>query len=175
MNANAGPEPTTVDEVLARLRELDGRLDRRDGVRYFNRIYVDVTAQILSTVTTGAAEDPGFLVALDVAFARGYLAAVQSAVAGPRDAPFAWRPLFEARRDTNVAPIQFALAGMNAHINYDLPVQIVATSQARHVELGFGTPQHADFVRLTAVFERAEQEAKQSLLTGLVRRLDRWL
>ena len=41
--------------------------------------------------------------------------------------PTAWQPLFERRADPGIEPIQFALAGMNAHINHDLPLAVVAT------------------------------------------------
>ncbi len=34
--------------------------------------------------------------------------------------PVPWRPLLDARGDRTIWPIQFAPAGMNAHINHDL-------------------------------------------------------
>jgi hypothetical protein len=40
----------------------------------------------------------------------------------------------------DVAPIQFALAGMNAHINRDLPLALVATCTARKVAPRRGSP-----------------------------------
>jgi hypothetical protein len=124
-------------------------------------------------VASGEAEDPGFLEALDVAFANAYLTAVVAAEGGPEAAPPAWRPLFEQRFAKRVAPIQFALAGANAHINYDLPVQIAATCAARGIPLADDSPQHRDFERIAGVFQRAEARAKRWLLTGLLRELDR--
>src|SRR4051794_16888469 len=119
--------PATLDHVLADLVALRGQLRPADGARYFNRLYIEMTSEVRKEVASGRAEDPGFLVALDAAFADAYLAAILAADEDAHAASPAWRPLFEARFDKHVSPIQFALAGANAHINYDLPVQIVAT------------------------------------------------
>jgi Family of unknown function (DUF5995) len=48
-----------------------------------------------------------------------------------------WEAMFSRRDQTDIAWIQFALAGMNAHINHDLPLAIVVTCQA-----GNTVPQH---------------------------------
>jgi hypothetical protein len=57
---------------------------------------------------------------LDVTFAGLYFDAVEAA-GDPAAVPLAWRPLIEERGQPAIEPIQFALAGMNAHINHDLP------------------------------------------------------
>ncbi len=44
--------------------------------------------------------------------------------------PLAWRPLVEQRAAAGIEPIQFALAGMNAHINHHLPLATVNTCTA---------------------------------------------
>ena len=38
--------PTTLDEVLARMREIDAGLPAHDGVAVFNRIYLTVTERV---------------------------------------------------------------------------------------------------------------------------------
>ena len=68
-----------------------------------------------------AFEDESFTRALDVTFANLYFDALRDFVAGDGSIPAAWAPLVEARARTDVFPLQFALAGMNAHINRDLP------------------------------------------------------
>ncbi len=166
---------TTIGDVVDDLGALRGRLPRGDGVRYFNHLYLEVTTEVRRAVIAREAADPAFMEALDVAFANAYLAAVVAAQAGPGAAPPAWRPLFEQRFAKRVAPIQFALAGVNAHLNYDLPMQIVATCQARGMGLDDDSPQHRDFERMADVFQRAEAHAKRWMLTGVLRRLDRVL
>jgi len=165
----------SIDDVVADLEALRGQLPRRDGLRYFNRLYLEVTTQVRGLVGTGAAADPAFLSALDVAFANAYLTAIIAAESGTAAVSPAWRPVFEDRFAKRVAPIQFALAGVNAHINFDLPLQIVATCRARGVRLAEGSPEHHAFAGLTTAFERAEASAKRWLLTGLIRRIDRLL
>src|SRR5215468_7752824 len=54
-------------------------------------------------------------------FNRMYLA-VTDAASELATVPLAWRPLTERRDAPGIEPIQFALAGMNAHINHDLPL-----------------------------------------------------
>ena len=68
----------------------------------------------LPPATTITSERP-----LDVVFANYYLSAVGHAEAGA-DVPRCWDVLWRNRSDSDCAPIQFAVVGMNAHINHDL-------------------------------------------------------
>ena len=72
--------------------------------------------------------------------------------------PRAWAPLFEARAKPRIAPIQFALAGMNAHINHDLCLALVATCKELGLGLDLGSPQHRDYLKVNAILERVEDE-----------------
>ncbi len=63
---------------------------------------------------------------LDVIFAGLYFLAVVDSL-GSQSVPSAWSALFEARYRTGIDRIQFALAGMNAHINHDLALALLAT------------------------------------------------
>ena len=63
---------------------------------------------------------------LDVVFANLYFDALVRAERDAASIPSAWKPLLNGRTKSRVARIQFALAGMNAHINRDLPAGIVA-------------------------------------------------
>ena len=80
-----------------------------------------MTLAVRGAVTTTTFRDPAFLEQLDVVFANLYFDAVAAGDADPRAAPSAWRPLFEMPHQRGILSIQFALAGMNAHINRDLP------------------------------------------------------
>jgi hypothetical protein len=159
---------TDIAQVIERMREIQRTLPRGDGVAYFNRLYLEVTEDVGREAAGTTFEDPAFLERLDVIFAGRYLDAVES-----DGAPPAWRPLFERRFARRVAPIQFALAGMNAHINFDLPVAVVATCAERGVEPRDGSPQHRDYDRINALLASVEDRAKEWLLTGFLRRLDR--
>ena len=63
-------------------------------------------------------------------------------IATPADTPSAWVPLFAQRSRRGVAPLQFALAGMNAHINRDLPVALVTTCRELGLDLRDGSREH---------------------------------
>ncbi|MFD9910276.1 DUF5995 family protein [Streptomyces sp. NPDC059063] len=115
-----------VDTVAARMRALDATWPRQDGVAVFNRVYLAVTQEVGRHVGTGAFPDAHAAATLDVRFAERYLAAVD-AVAADRRPPSCWRPLFQLRRHPGVRPLQFALAGINAHIGHDLALAVVDT------------------------------------------------
>ncbi|MEU1182868.1 DUF5995 family protein [Streptomyces sp. NPDC005820] len=114
----------TVHDVIARMRALDAALPVADGLAVFNRVYLTVTQEVDRRIDTGRFPDAEAARTLDVRFAERYLAAVDAAVADRRP-PACWRPLFQMRRHPGVRPLQFALAGINAHIGHDLALAVV--------------------------------------------------
>src|SRR5689334_13928904 len=112
-------EPSSVAEVIARMQAIFAPLPQSDGVACFVRLYLAVTEEVRRRLTGVTFADPAFMGRLDVGFANLFFAAADAAQAPP-----AWAPLFEARAQKGIAPLQFALAGMNAHINRDLPVAL---------------------------------------------------
>ena len=118
----------TVEDVVARMLAIDDALDARDGVAVFNHVYLRVTQLVQDRLSGGTFHDDAFMAELDVRFAKLWFAAHD---APPSDVPHAWEPLFERRTSAGLLPIQFALAGMNAHIEHDLPLAVVATCAAR--------------------------------------------
>jgi hypothetical protein len=170
------PAPKTVAEVLARLTAIDAALPPSDGVKWFNKLYLEVTKQVEKAVPAGHQAAPGFLAALDVVFAARYFAAFDTAGDGaklPAGYPFhAWKPLFEARFATGIAPVQFALAGMNAHINHDLSIVICEACAARGTEPSDDGPEHTDYQSVNGLIAKAEKTTKAWMMTGLLKELD---
>lgn len=113
-----------VDDVVRRMRALGAGFPSGDGVGVFNQVYLSVTEEVARHVDRGRFPDPGAAITLDVLFAERYLTAVDTVVADRRP-PACWRPLFQLRRHPGVRPLQFALAGINAHIGHDLPLAMV--------------------------------------------------
>ena len=101
-------------------------------------------------------------------FVNLYLDALRAWASAPAKAPKAWVPLFAARSTPRIAPIQFALAGMNAHINRDLPVAIVATWQELRLKLRDPSPEHDDYVKVNALLAQTEKKVKHWFDTGFV-------
>ncbi len=163
---------TTIENVLATMKGIDARLPPADGVACFNKLYLAVTQNVLAAYDGGKFANRGFLVALDVAFANLYFDALAALDEGRSDdLPRAWRPLFAVRSRSDIAPIQFALAGMNAHINRDLPVGIVETFEKLGLVIDDTNAEHADFERVNDVLETTEAEVKHLYATGLAGKL----
>lgn len=158
---------TTIADVVARMTAIEAALARDDGVARFNDLYLAVTREVGEETAADVFEDRDFLTRLDVVFAELYFAAVDAGDRGGK-VPRAWAPLFEARGRAKVAPIQFALAGLNAHINHDLSLALVATCNELGLELDTDSPQHRDYLRVNATLERVEGEVKERFATGLI-------
>ncbi|MGN6869006.1 MAG: DUF5995 family protein [Solirubrobacteraceae bacterium] len=157
--------------VLARMHAIADGLAAADGVARFNQLYLEETVAVDTATRTAGFEDPQFIAALDVVFAGMYFAAVDAAGAGDPP-PRSWAPLFAERGDVRIAPIQFALAGMNAHINHDLPLALVSTCQAQSLELSRDSPQYRDYLKINDTIAATETRVKQEFLTGMVRVAD---
>jgi hypothetical protein len=149
-----------ITDVIARLRAIDEQLPPSDGVAAFNHVYLQVTEAVRDRLGSGFFADPAFVEELDVCFAGLFIGAVDAAVASD-SLPLPWEPLFDLRRRAGLKPIQFVLAGMNAHINHDLAVALVRTCVSRR-----RTPEQvlADYERLNDVLATLVRPVRQSLL-----------
>ncbi|KOX20506.1 hypothetical protein ADK67_29960 [Saccharothrix sp. NRRL B-16348] len=146
--------PASVEQVIERMREIDRALDPHDGVACFNRMYLRVTELVGQNIVDGFFEDPAFLERMDVLFAGLYFKAVDA-----KTAPVPWKPLFDARDNRTVWPVQFALAGMNAHINHDLALAVNATCAERRTTPRT-KPVHADYLRVNELLAKVEAEVR---------------
>ncbi|MZD08070.1 hypothetical protein GTW43_23730 [Streptomyces sp. SID5785] len=154
-----------VDTVLARMRALSADLPPTDGVAVFNRVYLTVTDTIGRAVAAGRSEgfpDRSAAITLDVRFAERYLAAVDAAARGARP-PACWRPLLMFRRHPGVRPLQFALAGINAHIGHDLALAVVDTCRTLGCE-----PEglEDEFDRVGELLGALEEHIREELMPG---------
>jgi len=166
-----------IDAVYARMLEIETELDgywspqgggpdvRREhpplpkGVACFNGLYLKVTEAVR------ALEGPSeFLVRLDVVFAGLYFAAYDAAAA-QRPVAKAWAPLFELSGAPHILPLQFAIAGMNAHINNDLALALVQVFNELGIDPAHGCPEQAVYTNVNATLAGVENTAKGPLLT----------
>jgi hypothetical protein len=159
---------TSVADVVDRLDSITHPLAKSDGIACFARLYVAVTEGVRARLTDATFTDPSFLAALDMRFADLFFATLDRP-----PIPRAWAPLYDDRSRHGIAPLQFALAGMNAHINRDLPIALVTTFAESGLSLEAGSPQHADYVRVNAILATVETEVKEQFLGGWLRKLDR--
>ncbi|MEV0218942.1 DUF5995 family protein [Streptomyces sp. NPDC050704] len=151
-----------VDGVLCRIRTLAAAWPERDGVAVFNRVYLAVTEEVDRRLDAGHFADTHAASTLDVRFAERYLAAVE-AVADERRPPACWRPLFQFRRHPGVRPLQFALAGINAHIGHDLALAVVDTCRTLDCE---PAELEDEFERVGEVLRTLEERIREDLMPG---------
>ncbi|MEV5279183.1 DUF5995 family protein [Streptomyces sp. NPDC052811] len=151
-----------LDPVVRRMRALRADLPARDGIAVFNRIYLTVTEEIGRLLAHGAFADPRAAATLDVLFAGRYLAAVEAATAGRRP-PACWRPLFQYRRHPGIHALQFALAGINAHIGHDLTLALVDSCRELDAE---PAALERDFDRVGDTLAVLEERIREELMPG---------
>jgi len=169
--ASVGTPAKTIDGVIERMNAIDAALPSVDGVAYFNRLYLKVTESVLETMQGTSFEDEAFLESLDVSFADRYFSAFADwERTGSCDQ--AWRPLFRGRSRPGSAPVQFALAGMNAHINHDLPLALIATCRERELEPLEETPHYRDYTAVNDVLAEVQERIKGWFAVGLIASVD---
>jgi hypothetical protein len=157
----------SIDAVVAKLAEVGATLPDGDGVRSFHLVYQQVTELVRERMVAGDFADRAFMDRLDCVFAGLYL----DAVASPDPDP-SWAPLFESRHTPGILSIQFAIAGVNAHINHDLPIAVVQA--CRQLGLTLDSPGvQADYQRITDVLDTVQEQVRQSFFDGVDLEIDR--
>lgn len=154
-----------VPAVVAALRAVDADLAADDGVWQFNRMYLQVTELVDARISEGYFTNPIFMERLDVVFAHLYLDTLDADRTG-RVLPQCWEPVLVSRR-LPLAPIQFAVAGMNAHINHDLPVALIATCE----QLGLDAKSRAvraDYDKVNQILADVHEQVRRSFIRSVV-------
>jgi hypothetical protein len=159
--------PQTIAQALDTMRAIDAALDDADGLKWFNWLYLQVTAAVEQRTGGAGFADPAWLAELDVQFARLYFEALSGWL---RDgsAPGCWKALFARRRQPAVARIQFALAGINAHINHDLALAVVATCRAAGSTPAHDSVQYTDYTSVNHTLDGLIELAKTTLAVRLL-------
>jgi uncharacterized protein DUF5995 len=147
--------PAGIGAVIAKLGALQSVLDDlppcRAGNRVaaFNELYLTITRRVDGALLTDAS-DPEFLELLDVEFAKRYFDALDRWNRDDEDTPDVWEVLFKRARDMRMSRLAAATLGVNAHINHDLALALVATWN------GLGAPEddviHHDYLLVNQIF-----------------------
>ncbi|MFF7205292.1 DUF5995 family protein [Streptomyces sp. NPDC008141] len=158
----AGCRPSPVDSVVERMVSFRSIWPATDGVAVFNRVYLTVTEEIDRRIAAGDFPDRRAAATLDVLFARRYLAVVDAAAVGERP-PACWRPLFQYRRHPGIHPVQFALAGINAHIGHDLALAVVDSCRVLDCE---PADLEGEFDPVGDILTLLEERIREDLMPG---------
>jgi uncharacterized protein with NAD-binding domain and iron-sulfur cluster len=172
VRALTAPPVTSVAEAIERMIAIGEALPEIDGVAAFNHLYLRTTQAVQKRIDKGFFSDAAFMDDLDVVFANLYLDAVRAASRDGRGLAKSWEVLVGRRADPRVSPLQFAIAGMNAHINHDLPIAVVETCKRRNT-----TPDahHDDYTRVDAILVEIDETLRQEIVEGAVRHHERTL
>ncbi len=151
--------PQTVADVVSIMQTIDALCIPGDGLKWFNLLYMQVTQAVEARVNANGFLDPSWMAELDVVFAGYYFRAVQTWLSG-QSTPGCWQAIFSRRNLTCLARIQFALAGMNAHINHDLPQAVLDLCKSGNIEPRHSTTQYTDFTDLNSTLDGLIEQAK---------------
>jgi len=154
------------------MRTLDAKLTLGDGVGWFNKMYLRTTEGVAAALDAGAFEEASVLEQLDCIFAEYFFSASATWETDRASAPRAWAALFEARSLPRIAPLQFALCGMNAHINRDLALALCDTWLTRGEAPSKGSPAHRDYLKINAILRTIEGDVKRWFSTGFIGAID---
>lgn len=126
--------PATIGDVVAMLRTIQDILDElppspaKNRVSAFNALYLKITRRVEDALRTRAVvSKPEFLELLDIEFAKRYFAALDLWNRDDEDTPDVWEVLFKRAGDLRMSRLLAAMLGVNAHINHDLSIALVAT------------------------------------------------
>lgn len=162
-------QPSSIAQVIEDLRLLGAAMPVNDGVADFHRMYLHVTELVGAAAAARSFQDAAFMERLDCVFAGLYLDACR---APDQTRSSAWQPLFALRAQSGTASLQYALAGMNAHINFDLGLALVRT--CRQLGRTLDSPGvRADFLAINGLLGAAVQEVRESYLAGVALDVDR--
>ena len=174
MSEQARPTPAvnSVSDLIDELRALESALSPGNGVKWFVKLYLEVTEALALELRAGDLEDPVFLELLVLVYGNSVLNVCEDMERRSQRIARAWAPLYERRHDHRVAPIQFALAGLNAHTNHDVPIGLVHACRSTAIAPDSEGPQYRDYMKMTQLLKRTEADVKKWLVTGALQEVD---
>lgn len=159
--------PNSIADVLEIMGTIQSTCIDGDGLKWFNWLYLRVTQAVKARIDSGDFANPQSMTDLDVQFAKFYFGALKGSLTGT-SCPECWSVLFNCRGATRTARIQFALSGINAHINHDLAEAIVATCKMDKITPSRSTSQYNDYTALNTALNSLIDTAKQALYVRLL-------
>jgi hypothetical protein len=163
-----------IHAVVERMRAvLDQMATAGDARRHFLAVYLRTTEAVEDERLTGGFRDSDWVERWDVAFAGLYFDALERADRGDA-VPGPWSVAFAL---TGQPPLRHVLAGMNAHVNYDLPQALLAVIPSTDFDdLARMRLRQADHRHVDAVLTRqVAAEGADAMRRGTVSRTDRVL
>ena len=124
-------EPGTIDDVLRNIDQvIDWAKESKNAIGYFAVLYRRVTLGIRDAINDGTFVDGPRIERLDVAFAKRYFNAL-NAYFYPDEfqgLTLPWNVAFVGDQDRQAIIVQHMLAGLNAHIRFDLGLALLTVA-----------------------------------------------
>ncbi|MFH8481202.1 DUF5995 family protein [Streptomyces sp. NPDC018055] len=164
--AGPGTRVAETDTAIQRMRALRHRWPPGGGGTVFHRAYLRTVGGSPTIGGGGGAHRGGTAQeaasTLEARLAERYLSALSTAAAGGRP-PECWRPLLPYRRHPDVRPVQFALAGLHAHVAHDLALAVVDACRTRGCE---PAALEGEFERVGDLLALLEERIHDDLMPG---------
>jgi hypothetical protein len=170
MTSLLADSPDDVPAVVDQLTKLQDILERvppllgSNPLADFNKLYLRITTSVLERLYAGSFADPAFLSRLDVEFAARYFDAIRAWSDASACCPRVWAVLFGRVAGPDCRPLPSAAAGVNAHINFDLPFALVTTFDHLGSDPVDDSDQHHDYLQINDIFAEAIPELRRGYL-----------
>jgi hypothetical protein len=158
----------TIGEVIQVMQDLDKMLLSSDGLKWFNLLYLRVIQAVYEKPPSGGWGDQEWLTQLDITFAQLYFDALAYSCLDPTKVPRAWMALFESRDNPGIERVQFALAGINAHIKHDLPLAAMQAGNDLHIPPDRNSREYSDFENVNSLLTEVMPKILNVLATGMI-------
>jgi hypothetical protein len=169
-NLLLGCKISAISDVITLMQGIDSLLPDNDGLKWFNLLYLNVTLRV-DNAASSSWQDPMWLTRLDIVFAGLYFQAITDWLQGSDNVPSSWKALLESRYKGGIDRIQFALAGMNAHINHDLALALLEIDSNLNMIPSKDSREHNDYEQVNGILQSELPGALEFLATGIVGQL----
>jgi Family of unknown function (DUF5995) len=124
-------QPETIDDVIRTIDDIIGwAIKAESPIGYFAVLYRRCTLAIREAINENVFDDGHRMEELDVAFGRRYFDALNAYFhpAERQGLTLPWAVAFVGDQDRQAIILQHMLAGLNAHITFDLGLALLATA-----------------------------------------------
>jgi hypothetical protein len=121
-------EPKTIDDVIRNLDQIiEWSIKAESHIGYFTVIYKRVTVAIREAINEGVFDHGSVIEQLDVAFGRRYFNALNAYFHSDtfQGLTLPWAVALSGDQDDHAIILQYMLAGLNAHITFDLGLGLI--------------------------------------------------
>jgi hypothetical protein len=156
-------DTSVIDQMQSLIQQWE---ETADDKALFLRCYLMMTNNVLAAINQQEFNDPPWVDKVLEHFADYYFVALQAYERDPASAPKVWQLAHNAARDHKITPLQKMLVGINAHVSYDLVlnmVDLLRPEWANHSEQQRAS-RYADHCRINEVIGRTVDAVQDQVL-----------